>query len=328
MEEENKKKFNFKIDKKKLIIIIIAIILLISIVFTLKAIRGKRTVTEELGNISNMGLAGSGNDMIFYNKYEEGIVKVKGSEESQITNETAYSINVVGDEIYYLSVGASSDINIMKVKSNGSGLTVIKTIKTSISKIYVADGFIYYATNEKEDGIAKLTIDGTKETIITQSEIKDFEVVDGIIYYTNNIGDLYRMTTNGTELTEIETEYNIKEFQVKNEWIYYFDTDKKCLCKVTLTGENPTVVSEAITSEIYNVTKDKIYFFDSENKVIASVNLAGGNYKEIVSIKTNKTKINVVGDYIYYLDAGERVGKVYQMYRVKTNGASAKAIEY
>ena len=37
-----------------------------------------------LGNISNLGLVTESSDSIFYNKYEEGIVKVKGNKDKLI----------------------------------------------------------------------------------------------------------------------------------------------------------------------------------------------------------------------------------------------------
>lgn len=321
------KKKSVKLNKKT-IMIIVAIILIISIALTMFAISGKRKMNGELGNISNMGLAASGDGAIFYNKYEDGIVKVKGFEEFQITNETAYGINVVGEDVYFLSVGDTSNINIKSVKTNGNELKTIKTVKTSISKIYVVDNYIYYATNGEQDGIAKLSLDGTQENIITAGEIKDFEVIDGKIYFSDKMGNMYKMNTNGGELTKIEVDYSIKEFQVKNNYIYYFNETDKNLCKIKDDGSNNEVVSEYINSDTFNITENKIYFFDKEAKKIASVNLNGGNYKEIVDIATNNTKINIVYDTIYYLDKSENESKIYQMYRVKTNGGIAKTIEY
>ena len=57
-----------------------------------------------MGNYANMGLAVEKDGVIYYNKYEKGIVKVKGGKEYQITDETAYSMTVYNDEIYYLTV--------------------------------------------------------------------------------------------------------------------------------------------------------------------------------------------------------------------------------
>ena len=299
-----------------------------SIVITMIAIFGKRKINGELGNLSNMGLAASGDGAVFYNKYEEGIVKVKGFEEFQITNETAYGINVVGDDVYFLSVGDTSNIAIKKVKTNGNELKTIKTVKTSISKIYVLDNYIYYATNELQDGIAKMKLDGSEERIITASDISDFEVIDGKIYFSNKSGIMYKMNTEGAELNKIDLDATVNNFQIKDSYIYYFNEDDKKLYKVKDDGTDTSIVSEYVNSSTFNITKNKIYFFDKENKKIASVDMNGGNYKEIVSVSTNNTKINVIGDTIYYLDASTNESKIYQMYRVKTNGGKAKSIEY
>lgn len=321
-------KKQIKLSKKRIIAIVIAIVLIISIVITGFALFGKRKMNGELGNLSNLGLAASGDGSIFYNKYEDGIVKVKGFDEFQITDETAYGINVIGEDVYYLCVNDPSNIAIKKVKTNGNELRTIKNVKTSISKIYVADGYIYYATTDVQDGIAKLAADGSKETVITASEIADFEVIDGKIYFSNKMGIMYKMNTNGSELTKIELDNIIKEFQIKDDYIYYFNEDSKNLCRVKDDGSGAEVVSEYVNSATFNIAKNKIFFFDKENKKIASVDMNGGNYKEIVGISTNNTKINVIDDVIYYLDASTNESKIYQMYRVKTNGGKAKSIEY
>lgn len=327
--QEKQEKKNFKINKKVVIGVVLNIILIAMIIITFSVISSKKRTNSELGNISNMGLAASNDEGVFYNKYEEGIVKVKGLEESKITNETAYSINLVGDDVYYLSVGDTSNISIKKVKTNGSGMTTIKTINTSISKMYVENNFIYYAKNENIGGIAKLNIDGSDERTIISSEIRDFEVVDGKIYFSNKTGDLFVSNTNGVELQKITPDgTSIKEFQVKEDWIYYYNEDENALYKVKVDGSSNQLLSQYVKTNIFNVSKNRIYFFDEDNKKISSVSFEGDNYREIVSISTNKTKINVVGDTIYYLDASNNESKIYQMYRVKTNGASAKTIEY
>ena len=325
---EEKKK-TFKLSKKIIIAAVVVVILIIMIIVTLSVINGRKKANSELGNISNMGLAASSDEGVFYNKYEEGIVKVKGLEESKITNETAYSITLIGDDIYYLSVGDSSNIGIKKVKTNGSGMAVIKTIHTSISKMYIENNNIFYATNDNNGGIAKMNIDGSDERLIISSDIRDFEVVDGKIYYSNKSGDLYVATTGGTEAQRITpANVYIKEFQVKDEWIYYFNETEKSLYQLKVDGSNNQLFSQYVNSNIFNVSKDRIYFFDETNKKIASINFDGDGYKEIVGISTNKTKINVVGDTIYYLDASINESKIYQMYRIKTNGSNAKTIEY
>ena len=195
--------------------------------------------------------------------------------------------------------------------------------------MYIENNYIYYATNENDGGIAKISLDGKDEKTIISADIKDFEVIGGKIYFTNKTGDLYSATITGVEVEKITPKDSVvQDFQVRENWIYYYNEKEKCLSKVKVDGSNDQVVSNQVNSNIYNVSKDRIYFFDEENKKLASISFDGKKYKEIIGISTNKTKINVVGDTIYYLDASSNESKIYQMYRVKTNGGKAKTIEY
>lgn len=320
------KKINLKINKKKVVflaVILIAVIILAILISNL--FKGKDDVN---GNISNRGLATYVDGVTFYNRYENGIVKYKGNKEYLITDETAYSINVVGDDIYYLTVSDSGDIDIKTVKTNGDGLKKIKTIGTSISKIYVQDGYIYYSTNREIDGIARINIENNEETIITTAVIQDFQVLENEIYFTDNINNFYKMSLTGIDLNRVSNDLRLKQFQIVGKWIYFVDIETNSLNKIKLDGTDKNLVTDKIKDNNYNVTNDKIYFFDAENKKICSVNLKGNNYKEIITIQANRTKINIADDTLYYLDTSKDESQISQMYRIKTNGNQTKKIEY
>ena len=121
--ENNKSKL--KLNKKHLCILIILTIICILIV-----------------------LAYEDNNVVYYNKYDKRIVKIKGGKEYQITDESASSITVIGDTIYYLTVSSSNTIDLKSVKTNGDALTNIKTLYTPVSKFYIEDGYLYYITNK------------------------------------------------------------------------------------------------------------------------------------------------------------------------------------
>lgn len=127
--------------KKKVIlgVIVLIIVILIGMCF--------RTSEAKNGNISNLGLAVKDNSTVYYNKYEKGIFAVKNGKDEQLTDETAYSINIVGDKIYYITIADFNSVLIKCVDTNGENLRNIATLYTSISKIYVHDNYIYYATN-------------------------------------------------------------------------------------------------------------------------------------------------------------------------------------
>ncbi len=309
---------------------VITLILTILIIFLFFKIVSKIFTKNETvnGNISNRGLATYVDGVTFYNKYEKGIVKCKGNKEYLITDETAYSINVIKDDIYYLTVSDAKSIDIKTVKTNGDGLKKIKTIGTAINKIYVQDGYIYYATNREVDGIARINIETNEETIITTAVIQDFQVLDNEIYFTDNINNVYKMSLTGINLERISEDLRVKQFQIVGKWMYFIDTESNSLNKVKLDGTDKTLISDLIKDNNFNVTDEKIYFFNSEKQKICSVNLKGKNYKEIVTIQATKTKINIADDVLYYLDTSKDESQISQIYRIKTNGNQMKKIEY
>ena len=115
--EKEKKKSKLKLNKRRVIVLIVAALLLIllltGIINLFKLIFAKE---NSAGNLSNMGLVLEDGNTVFYNRYEDGIIKVKGNKEYQITDETAYSMTMYEDEIYYLTVSSLNTIELKKVK--------------------------------------------------------------------------------------------------------------------------------------------------------------------------------------------------------------------
>ena len=69
---------------------------------------------KENGNLANQGLACEAKGTVYYNKYEKGIFAVKNGKEKQLTDETAYGLNIVGNKLYYLTI---ADFNSIVIKS-------------------------------------------------------------------------------------------------------------------------------------------------------------------------------------------------------------------
>ena len=325
MEENKTKKFN----KKKAITISVIVLIIVIIAVVLLIINGNEKSKETiLGNISNLGLVTENEDSIFYNKYEKGIVKVKGNKEYQITNETAYSMQTVGDYIYYLTTGENNNLLIKRVKTNGDELTTFKEIQTSISKFYIVNNIVYYANIGETNGISKISIDTGEETQICEDNIEDFCVTNTNIYYTDDFGYLYSMNLGGTDKKTLLND-EITEFQVYEDWIYYYKESENYLSKIKIDGSERETVTDKVNSYIFNIYKDKIYFYDLENSNISSIGINGKNLKVITEIKTNKTRINLTTNgQIYYLDATSGDNNIYQMYRIGTKGGKLNEIKY
>ncbi len=323
MEAKEKRKVN-----KKLVLLIAITLMLLPVIAGIVQLIWVCSEEMSVGNYANMGLAIKQDNVVFYNKYENGIIKVKSGKEYQITDETAYSMNVVGDTIYYLTISDINTIDIKSVKTNGDNLKKIKTISTVISKIYVQDGYIYYATNRDISGIVKINIETGEETQILKASIQDFVVDKDTIYFTDNSNTLSSVSTTGINMKLLTTTGSIKKIQILKEWIYFYDSEENALCKIKKDGTSKKVVSTFVNNEMYNITNKKIYFFDEINGQICSSDLNGKTSKAIVSVTAPKPKINIVDGTMYYLDSSKDETQMYQMYRIKTNGRKTNSIEY
>lgn len=326
----NKKKSSkLKLNRRRVIVLIvlaiICVLILLGIYNLFKLIFSKE---KSVGNLSNLGLALVDGNTTFYNKYEDGIVKVKGGEEYQITDETAYSMTIIDDTIYYLTLSNSNTLDLKSVKTNGDAPTKIKTLSTPTSKFYIEDGFVYYITNQSVAGIAKLSLETNEEKLVTAASVQDFVVDDGVIYYTDSVGYLHSITVNGTDFKDVSKDYNIKKIQVLKKWIYFYNDAENCLCKIKKDGSSIKTVATYVNNETYNVTSKYIYYFDEVNKQICRSDLNGKKSKAIVTLETTRTKINIANGVIYYLDNSQNESRIYQMYRVKTNGGAANSIDY
>mgnify|MGYP004454253507 FL=1 len=322
---EKKVEKNKKLNKKAVALIVaIVIIAFCTVAITINS-NNKNNKGDVNGNLSNLGLVTESDGVVFYNKYENGIVKVKGNKEYQITNETAYSMQVVDDYIYYLTKGESNKLLIKKVKTNGDKLSTEKEIQTSISKFFVVDNAIYYVN---QSGISKIMCDTKEENLICQDKVEDFAVDNNTIYYTDDFGYLYSMNLGGTDKKTILND-EITEFQVYDGWIYYYKQSENYLSKINIDGSENDTVTDKVNSYIFNIYKGKIYFYDSEKSNISCIGINGKNLEVITKIKTNKTRINLTsnGD-IYYLDASNGENNIYQMYRIGTNGRKLNEIKY
>lgn len=329
MEKEVKKKKKLKLNKRRIIVLIVALILLllliVGIVNLFKLLFAKE---KSVGNLSNMGLVLEDGNTVFYNKFEDGIIKIKGNKEYQITDETAYSMTMYEDEIYYLTVSSLDTIELKKVKENGDGLTKIKTLATTISKFYIKDGYVYYASNGDVKGISKLSLADNSENVIAVSNVQDFVLEGDTVYYVDNVGYIYSSNLTGTDIKEVAKDYKVKKIQIMKKWIYFYDETENALCKIRLDGSDKKTVATFVNNEIYNVTSKKIYYYDSVNKQICKCDLKGKKSTAIVTLEATKPRINIVDGHVYYLDNSKDNTQIYQMFRVKTSGNAAKSIEY
>ncbi len=319
-----------KLMIRRIIVVAVLVILLCLVIFGVSKLVSLLSPEKVAGNYSNnnMGLAIESGSATYYNKYEKGIFKLEKGEETQITDHTAYSITVVGDTIYYITVSSDNTIDLNSVKTDGQDVKKIKTLYTANSKFYINDGYAYYISNKDQTGINKINLENSEEKTITVANIQDFVLDKDTIYYTDNLGHLYSINLEGNNLKELSRDYNIKNIQILGKWIYFYSENENALCKIKKNGKSKKTVATFVNNEMYNVTNKKIYYYDAVNKNICKSDLKGKKSKVVVSLEATRTKINIANGIIYYLENSKDNTQIYQMFRVKESGKEYKPIEY
>lgn len=325
-----KKKKKLKLNARRITVLIILAAIIFAIVFGIVKIFSNIFSPEKVsGNYSNMGLVVEDGKITYYNKYEKGIIKVEADKETQLTEQTAYSMTIINDTIYYLTVSSENTIDLNSVSTSGENLKKIKTLYTSISKFYIDNGYVYYVSDKGTSGLSKLSIENpSEESTVLQANIQDFVLDKNVIYYTDNIGYLYSIKLDGSDKKEISTEYKIKNIQILKNWIYFYDEQENALCKIKKSGSSKKTVATFVNNETYNVTSKGIYYLDLVNKQICKSDLKGKKSKAIVSLSVATSRINIANGVIYYLDNSKDESQIYQMYRIKENGKQINPIEY
>lgn len=309
---------------KKIVRRVILFVIMVVIIGVLKNIFFKKS--EENGNIANMGLVVEADGIVYYNKYEKGIFSYKNGREKQLTDETAYSLTVAQDKIYYITVADFSNVVVKSVDLNGENLKNVATIYTSLSKFFIDEEQLYYLNNK---GIVRLDLNGESEQIIVEENILDFQVVGKNIFYVNESHQISKCSISGEKNVVLTQDAMAKKLQIVDQWIYFYDENENALFRVSKNGKKKELVSVLVKNEIYNVSGKYVYYLNKENAKIARMKIGKSNQcDDLVSLNTANTRINIANKELYYLDKSQNEGQTYQIYRVNLKGEESKGIEY
>ena len=315
--EEEKLKKKLKVNTVAIIILLVILLIVLCIVIG-RIVHIKDGVNN---NDANMGLAVRNENTTFYYDYNKGLVRKEKEEVKTLTEDQAYSINYLNGVIYYTTPSSTGGINIKKVNEDGKGEEIILSATSSSTKMYLQDSKIYYLTSNP-DTISRVDIDGKNEEQLLQRSVVDFKVVDGTIYFSDIMGFLYSIDTNGENYKTIIKDAKFNKFQILDKYVYYYDNESGKLVKVSLEDTSKKEeVTDKLDCDTYNVTTNGIYYLDKANGKIRFVSLNGKKDNDIVNVDTDNTKINVVGTAIYYIDNkdGKTITKV-----IGTNGKEIK----
>lgn len=348
---EDKK--NSKAKNKKMIPIIIAIIVIIIAIaiITIGAISITRNENgNTIGNIRNYGYgATSGNWIYFLSPNEDstnvGIYKVKkdGTDKKELlmneNGEEIVSINVFGNYIYFIKIVEQAysdedpvDNKICRIKKDGSDLEVINDneFNNDCYEFYVINGDIYYI--DTDANVSKMNLDGSNKTVVTENGTGYLGITENYILYNDYKDEnsdeyvTYIMDIDGKNVRPIIDGKRLYSINVEGDYIYYTGEDKKIYrTKIDSKEEELVYDTEAYNLNVVDGYAYYLNYLDAESEDLTigvykvSVEPTEGKQTELLKeLDTYSSFLNVVGNWVLYMDSGESAGWINLL---KTDGS-------
>lgn len=176
------------------------------------------------------------------------------------------------------------------------------------SDITIVDEWVYYCTNDtriEQNGIYKMKLDGTENTLIYGGVVCDQLKFDGEwLYFSDSGFSHYRIKLDGTGLESLPTE--TFGYIVSNGTFYERDGKFNSL-------------SEVKTSDSMVLVDDTLYFCGS--KTIYKQNADGTDKTTVIEVESC-SNLHVLGEWIFFYNQDAE-----NWYFCKTDGSSLKVAE-
>jgi hypothetical protein len=269
------------------------------------------------GNINNGGLAAIQGNKMFYVNNDLNIycINVDVSNKRKLNDDRSFSINVVGDRIFYVSFDGDYDYSIYSMNTDGSDRKKLSDDEAYI--ISVVGDTIFYINEDDDSSIYSIRTDGSDKRKLNDDNSSDINVVGDRIYYYKNtkyildgntyivVDDdtgIYSMRTNGSDKQKI-SDYSADSLNVVGDRIYYSYAvyDNYRIYSISINGSDRRQLNDE-DSRAINVAGDRIYYYSRDDDGIYSIRVDGSDRQKLIGDDYDEFSeiINVVGDRIYY----------------------------
>lgn len=354
--EKKKDEKKEKVTKGKQYIIICAIIfcVIVAIVLCLLFFR-KSGVGNTIGNIRNYGYATIQNNSIYYLSPNEdsskiGIFKVNkngdNKQELLMENLDILSLNVVGNYIYFIGIGSENyteednvDNKIYRMKKDGTNLQVINDneFNDNCYEIYVVDKKIFYIGTDAN--IYKMNLDGSNRELVSENGTGYLGINEKYIIYndlpngeteeTATDYTTYIMEIDGSNAREIANGKRMYSVNIKDDYIYYTNEEKQ-IYRIKVDGTEDTLICD-VPAYNMNLLDDYIYYlnykdYENGDYTVCIYKVKNDGSEDPISIKELKTYssfVNVVGDWVLYMDSNDTTGYINLL---KNDGSEEKTL--
>lgn len=329
-----------KISKKALIIllsILITVILIVvaAVIFLLSKNKEKIVIPPDAvgnsaGNLQNGGLFCEYNGYLYFsNSYDGGALyrmKYEDGSFERLNKNRTYSINAVGNNLYYCMLNERSTISGLGSLTRNAGIyschldgkkTVNLNTNAGIAMQYYGNHLYYQESTDNGTTLVKQSVENKEKTTLSPLVIDPSSIVNGTLYYSNSADGHFLYSAN------LETGVSTKMWDTPvwnpvydNGYIYYLSMDGKYnLCRRSINDSAVEVLTNDFV-DTFNVYKSIIYYCVSagDNPAIKRMNIDGSN-PEIVRTGIYHD-VNITSDYVYY----SQYNNIVPIYRQSTFG--------
>lgn len=345
--KEDKKTDEFKVSKSseeknnsKLNIVVllgfVLILVAIAVLIGFKLFGSSSKIGNSIGNIRNYGYGTFDGNWIYYLSPNEdstkvGIYKVKNNGEDKkellMNDLDIVSINAYKNYVYFIGIGQNAysdtdnvDNKIYRMKNDGSDLEVINDneFNNDCYEIYAVNNAIYYIGIDSN--IYKMDLNGTNREAVSENGTGYIGITSKYIIYNANVEGsedyvTYIMNLDGSDARPIVENTRLYSVDVKGNYVYYTDSDKKIYRTRIDSGEQELVLDT--TAYNLNLKEDYLYFLnyaDAENEdytvCLYRVKTDGSEEQaeKIKELSTYSSYIDIVGDWVMYMDSDDNSG--------------------
>ena len=332
---------------KNLKLIIIALVVVLAII-GISNISVSSKVGNTIGNIRNYGYATKDGNWLYFlspnaDSTKVGIFKMKEGDKNQKSKKElvmdswdVLSLNVSGKYIYFIGIlpdafNENDDVNnkIYRMKKDGSDLTVINDneFDNDCYEIYVIKDKVYYIGTDYN--VYKMNSDGSKREKVLDNQTGYLGITDKyIIYNAENTEQAdyvtYIADIDGQNARPIIENTRLYSVNIIGDYVYYTNESKQ-ICRVKIDGGESELLYDT-TAYNMNASGKYIYYLNYADEANSDYTVclyrvkANGSTKvpeNIKALETYSSFIDVVGDWIIYMDSNEEEGFINL---VKTNG--------
>lgn len=216
--------------------------------------------TNAGGNIASNWMNGAyvvayGNDLYVAGKDELYCIPLTLEKKRTATKHHVSGLNIIQDTLYYIDHDAQNKITIVNIPTKER----IQS-KYSAEQMAVVGNYIYYIDSGYHRNIYQMKTDLSDNRALTQNDCLTFSIVGDWLYYAT-VDGIYRVPLLGGEVRLLVKGY-YPYFNVMDHLIYYLDENGQLL-RMKKDGSDQTLLTEDIAGS-YVMNNEYIFYTGKE----------------------------------------------------------------